>query len=210
MFPTPVSEGAKTPTPNVKFSNEVVAALRAEALKERELEEARLRRRRTRQEGGGASRAGSVIPGTPGSVAPDPMEKAPTKKEQKKKAAEKVNEAANHAAANVTTAQFLGGGGGIFGKKKKYSWMTGSTSGTSTPAQILTQNLPGTPTGKAVNPAEEKLTSDGVRRLGTWREDKEKGMGIQIRDWIVVLEGDGREKKALQRAYATLDDSQPK
>ena len=195
--------------PNMKFTNEVVAALRAEALKERDLEEARLRKRRARQEDGGASRAGSVIPGTPGSIAPDLTEKAPTKKAQKS-AKKESNEASNHAAANVTTAQFLGGGGGLFGKKKKYSWMTGSTSGTSTPAQLMTSNLPGIPTGK-IGPAEvDKLTSDGVRRLGTWREDKDKGRGIQIRDWLVVLEGDGRAKKALQRIYATLDDSQPK
>ncbi|KAG0648930.1 hypothetical protein D0Z07_4799 [Hyphodiscus hymeniophilus] len=201
---------ANMTTPIVKFSNEVVAALRGEALKEREFEEARLRKRRARLEGGGASRAGSVIPGTPGSIAPDPMEKAPTKKAQKK-ADMKKNEADNHAGANNTAAQFLGGGGGLFGKKKKYSWMTGSAVATATPAQILnTPTQPGTPTGKAGPPEPEKLTSDGVRRLGTWREDKEKGRGIQIRDWLVVLEGDGREKKALQRIYATLDDSQPK
>ena len=194
----------------MKFSNEVVAALRAEALKEREFEEIRLRKRKSRLEGGGVSRAGSVIPGTPGSIAPDPMEKAPTKKAQKK-AEMKTNDAVNHAGANATATQFLGGGGGLFGKKKKYSWMTGSTSGTATPAQMMnTSNLPGTPTGKVGSPAEEKLTADGVRRLGTWREDKEKGRGIQIRDWMVVLEGDGRAKKSLQHIYASLDDSQPK
>jgi hypothetical protein len=187
-----------------------VSALRAQAVKERDFEEERLRKRRNRLEGGGASRAGSVIPGTPGSVAPDPMEKAPTKKEQKKKAEAKVNEAANHAAANATTTQFLGGGGGLFGKKKKYSWMTGSASGTSTPDKIMTQGLPGTPSGQVLNSGQERLTNEGVRRLGTWREDKEKGMGIQIRDWVAVLEQDGREKKALQRAYAILDESQPK
>jgi hypothetical protein len=155
-----------------------------------------------------------VIPGTPGSIAPESIEKAPTKKEQKKKAEAKVNEAASHAAANVTTAQFLGLGGGMFGgKKKKYSWMTGgaggSASGTSTPGRIMTQGLPGTP-GPVVNAAPERLTIEGVRRLGQWREDKEKGLGIQIRDWIAVLEDDGQEKKALQRAYMFLDLSDPK
>lgn len=139
------------------------------------------------------------------------MEKPPTKKEQKKKAEAQKNEAVNHTSANNTATQFLGGGGGLFGKKKKtYSWLTGSASGTSTPAQIMTSGLPGTPTGKVVNAGPEKLTADGVRRLGTWREDREKGAGIQIRDWIVVLENDGREQRALQRAYATLDESQPK
>jgi hypothetical protein len=138
------------------------------------------------------------------------MEKAPTKKEQKKKAEAKVTEAVNHAAANSTTTQFLGGGGGLFGKKKKYDWLTSSASGTTTPAKLMTSGLSGTPSGQIVNAGQERLTSDGVRRLGTWREDKEKGRGIQIRDWVAVLENDGREKKALQRAYAILDDSQPK
>jgi len=191
-----------------------VTALRATAVKERDYEEARLRKRMARASGDATPRQGSVVPGTPGSVAPESTEKAPTKKEQKKKAEAKVNEAASHAAANVTTAQFLGGGGGLFGKKKKYSWMTGggggSASGTSTPGRIVTQGLPGTPAGAAASTAPERLTVDGARRLGTWREDKEKGMSIQIRDWITVLEDDGHEKRALQRAYTFLDMSEPK
>ena len=206
---TPVHDGAKTPTGTVRFSNDVVTALRATAVKERDYEEARLRKRMARTSGDGTPRQGSVAPGTPGSIAPESAEKAPTKKEQKKKAEAKVNEAASHAAANNTTAQFLG-----FGKKKKYSWMLGGAggpaSGTSTPGRIMTQGLPGTPGGAAVNSAPEKLTADGVRRLGTWREDKEKGKGIQLRDWITVLEEDGHEKKALQRAYMSLDTSTPK
>lgn len=186
----------------------MVTALRATAVKERDFEEARLRKRIARTSGDGTPRQGSVVPGTPGSVAPESTEKAPTKKEQKKKAEAKVNEAASHAAANNTTAQFLGF------KKKKYSWMTGGTggsaSGTSTPGRITTQGLPGTPGGAVVSSAPDKLTADGARRLGTWREDKEKGKGIQIRDWITVLEEDGHEKKALQKAYMFLDMSEPK
>lgn len=183
-------------------------------MKERDFEEARLRKRLNRTSGEGTPRQGSVIPGTPGLIAPEIPEKAPTKKEQKKKAEAKVNEAASHAAANNTTAQFLGGGGGLFGKKKKYSWMTGgaggSTSGTSTPGRIMTQGLPGTPGGAVGNSAPEKLTAEGGKRLGTWREDREKGVGIQMRDWVAVLEEDGHEKKALQKAYMLLDQSEPK
>jgi len=214
-LPTPISETSKTPTAPIKITNEVVSALRASAVKERDQEEARLRKRLARAAGDGASRQGSIIPGTPGSVAPDSVEKAPTKKEQKKNAAAKVNEAANHAAANTTTAQFLGGGGGLFGKKKKYSWMTGGApggggSGASTPGRINTQGLPGTPGSGPINAPPEKLTVEGARRLGQWREDKERGVGIQIRDWVTVLESDGREKKALQKLYMNLDQSDPK
>jgi len=188
--------------------------LRASANKERDFEEARLRKRNARASGDGTPRQGSVIPGTPGSVAPEPTEKAPTKKEQKKKADAKINDAASHAAANVTTAQFLGGGGGLFGKKKKYSWMTGGGaggpgSGASTPGRIMTQGLPGTPAASGASAAPERLTQESARRLGQWRET-DKGAGIQIRDWITVLEQDGHEKKALQKAYLWLDQSEPK
>ncbi|KAN0098527.1 Transcription initiation factor TFIID component TAF4 family domain containing protein [Hyaloscypha variabilis] len=214
-LPTPVSDGGKAPpVNNSKITNEVVIALRSSAAKERDIEEARLLKRQKRLTGEATPRQGSTLPGTPGSSAPEPSEKAPTKKEQKKKAEAKVNEAASHAAANNTTAQFLGGGGGLFGKKKKYSWMTGgaggSASGTSTPGRIMTQGLPGTPGIPVGNAAPEKLTVEGARRLGTWREDREKGVGVQIRDWITVLEEDGREKKALQKAYMFLDQSEPK
>lgn len=184
--------------------------MRTEAQTERDAEEARLRKRSERA-GGGPQRQASVAPGTPNSIAPESIEKAPTKKEQKKKAEAKVNEAANHAAANTTTAQFLGGGKSIFGKNKKYSWMTGggSASGASTPSRINTQGLPGTPGGGGPPPVE-KFTVDGVRRLGQWREDKEKGRAIQMRDWVSILETDGRAKKTLQKAYLFLDQSEPK
>ena len=210
-------ESAPTPAQPVKFKNAVVTTLRASAQRERDFEEARIRKRneRTARASGDTSRQGSIVPGTPGSVAPESSEKAPTKKEARKKAEAKMNEVASHAAANVTTAQFLGGGSGrsLIGKKKKdYSWMTGGGggSGASTPGRIRTSGLPGTPGGQVGPSAPEKLTADGVRRLGQWREDKEKGKGVQFRDWIYVLEQDGREKMALQKAYAHLDQSEPK
>ena len=167
-----------------------------------------------RASGEGTPRQGSVVPGTPGSIAPEITEKGTTKKEQKKKAEAKFIEAASHAAANATTAKFAGAGGGLFGKsKKQYSWMTGgasgSASGTSTPGRITTQGLPGTPGGAVSNAAPAALTAAGARRLGMWREDKEKGEDIQIRDWVAVLEDDGRQPRALQKAYLFLDLSEP-
>lgn len=195
------SLSAVTETP--KMSNPVVFALRESATKERDYEEERLKKRQKRETPGTASRQGSVA-GTPGSIAPDIAEKAPTKKEQSKKAQAKVNEAASHAAANNTTAAFLFGGK----KKKKYAWMTagGAGSGASTPGRPVIPGI-GNPTGP---PVPEKLTVDGVRRLGSWREDSEKGKNIQLRDLIFVLEQDGRQKKALQLAYLALAESGPK
>lgn len=190
-----------------KLTNEIVVAMRASAGKERDIEEIRLRKRQARASGEGVSRQNSILPGTPGSVAPDPSDKSLTKKEAKKQKETKVNEAANHAAANTTTAQFLGGGGGLFGKKKKYSWMTGGgpgSSGASTPGRINTAPS-GASNGGPVNAPPQALTAEGARRLGTWREDGAKGAGIQMRDWVTVLEEDGHEKKALQKAYLGLD-----
>lgn len=140
-----------------------------------------------------------------------------TKKETKKAQAQRLAEASSHANQNMTSSMFAGMGGrtGLFGKKKKnktYDWMKGSAgSGTSTPTKtgggssIAGPNgTPGTPTGGG------GLTTEGRNRLGTWREDKEKGKNIQLRDWVTVLERDGRESKALQRAYMKLDYSAPR
>lgn len=208
-LPTPVSDGSKTPVKPPAFANEVVSTLRTLAKKEREDEEIRLRKRAARaaRTSGDGTRSNSVVPGTPGSVAPEASEKGSSKKETKKKAESKASEEANHKAANATTSQFLGGGRGLFGKKKTYGWMTNSASGTSTPAKIMTSGLPGAP---AAAPAPVELTVEAARRAGMFREDAQKGLGIQLRDWICVLEDDGHEKIALQRAYMNLDASEPK
>lgn len=140
-------------------------------------------------------------------MAPDPGEKAPTKKELKKKESAKQTEAQNHKAANQTTAAFLGGGSSMFGKKnKKYSWLTGGTGGASTPGKINTQIIAqggGQATQQA--PEKQRLTSEGVRRIGELREDKVRGDKVQLRDWVAVLADDGKEVKALQKAYNRLE-----
>jgi len=43
------------------------------------------------------------------------------------------------------------------------------------------------------------------QRFGVWREDGERGKGVQIRDWIGALEGDGRVGgKGISKAYMRL------
>lgn len=65
--------------------------------------------------------------------------------------------------------------------------------------------------GGAKVPEKTSLTSDPrYPRLGTWREDKEKGKDIQLRDWVTALEMDGIEARAIQDAYLKLDSSGPK
>lgn len=207
-----------------KIASYVTLTMRDLARQEREWEEARLRRRQLRKEGmsdgaPSASRAGSAAPGTPGSVAPE-TEKAMTKKELKKTQAMKAAEASSHANQNLTSSMFagLGGKGSLFGKGKKgktYDWMNVGRggSGASTPTRAAPgpggKGPNGVP-GAAASPGNMALTTEGRNRLGTWREDKEKGKNIQLRDWITVLERDGREAKALQHAYIHLDSSNPK
>jgi hypothetical protein len=204
-----------------KVSSLMTVTMRELAKQEREWEEARLRRRQKRKEGtadstGSSAKAGNAAPGTPGSVAPD-GEKTMTKKELKKSQLLKQAEANSHMNQNMTSSMFagLGGKSSLFGKKNKaktYDWMNVGRggSGTSTP----TKGAPGG--GKGVNgaaassPGSMALTTEGRNRLGTWREDKEKGKNIQLRDWVAVLERDGREGKALQQAYLNLDSSNPK
>lgn len=158
-----------------------------------------------------------MAPGTPGSVAPE-SDKPMTKKEMKKSQALKAAEANSHANQNLTSSMFagLGGKSSLFGKKKgakTYDWMNVGRggSGASTPTKAAAgggKGINGTP--GAISAANVAMTTEGRNRLGTWREDKEKGKNIQLRDWVVVLERDGRESKALQQAYIHLDASNPK
>ncbi|KAJ6439655.1 proteinrelated to tpa inducible protein [Purpureocillium lavendulum] len=219
-----LGDGATPPPPKklpkIGGSN-VTVPMRERARQDREWEEARLRKRQRRKDGGQdgtatPTRAGSAAPATPGSVAPEP-EKAMTKKEMKKNQALKAAEANSHANQNLTSSMFagLGGKGGLFGKKKTgktYDWMNvgRASSGASTPTRATpgpkgASGVPGTPAG-----ANHPLTTEGRNRLGTWREDKEKGKNIQLRDWVVVLERDGREGKALSTAHSQLDLSLPR
>ncbi|KAG8418825.1 hypothetical protein J3459_012008 [Metarhizium acridum] len=216
-----LGDGAKSSKKLAKISSFMTLTMRELARQEREWEEARLRRRQKRKDGPGdaatPSRSGSMAPGTPGSVAPE-SDKPMTKKEMKKNQALKAAEANSHANQNLTSSMFagLGGKSSLFGKKKgakTYDWMNVGRggSGTSTPTKAAAgggKGINGTP--GAASPANLAMTTEGRNRLGTWREDKEKGKNIQLRDWVVVLERDGRESKALQQAYIHLDASNPK
>ncbi|KAK2607344.1 hypothetical protein N8I77_006024 [Diaporthe amygdali] len=195
--------------PSIPATNHLAQALREMGRAEREAEELRLKKRQKRLLGDSAanvSRSGSVAPGTPGSTAPEP-EKAPTKKEQKKIAAQKHDASADN--VNKTTMKFLGGG------KKKYSWMSMGANTPSTPNKP-TASAAGTPASASASasaskaPESKSLTQEGRYKLGSWREYSEKGKDIQLRDWITVLERDGREKLALQLAYVKLDGSEPR
>lgn len=174
---------------------------------DRSVEEERLRKRQKRlnpSQPAPPSRSGSLAPGTPGSVAPEP-EKAPTKSQKKSAAASRLAEASSTASANQTLATLMGGFGGRK-KGKSYSWMTpGGGSGASTPKM---STAPGGGSGPAPKgPEKTNMTQEGRYRLGQWREDSEKGKGIQLRDWVATLEHEGVEVRAIQEAYTRLDES---
>ncbi|OAA67160.1 Transcription initiation factor TFIID component TAF4 [Niveomyces insectorum RCEF 264] len=214
----------------ISAANTLAQSLRIVGRNERTIEEQRLLKRQKREglktdqapatPSGG--RAGT--PGTPGSAAPD-TDKAPTKKELKKNAAAKVAEQNDTLSANRTSMAFLGG------RKKQYSWMSGG-SGASTPKRSFsaggggaggggsgggggaagTGGGPGGSGGGGAGgtsgrgPSEPAmLTAEGRTKWGSWREDGIKGKDVQLRDWVVVLEADGRDTVALQSAYDKLD-----
>ncbi len=211
LLPTPISDSAKSPGASITFPNHTAQTLRGLAQGERISEEARLARRSRRTAGSTTSAEGSKAstpgPGAGGGLlgerAPEVEVKKMTKKELAKHST-KESEAYAHSEANKTANRMLGGGS-LFGKKKGYSWMKqGATSGTSTPSRLdtgvggpSTVDIPGT------GSAGSALLGTG-RRFGEWREDRERGAGVQIRDWVSVLEADGKEKKSLTRAYSRL------
>jgi hypothetical protein len=205
--------------PTMALSNYVAQALRKSAQEERFLEEKRLGKRARRAAeattAGDIGRTPSVStpggPGTPGLIAPD-SDKKTSKKELKKAAEAKATEAQQHAHANETARLAMGVGGGFMfgGKKKTYSWMT-AASGSSTPKGFgsrintaVNNSSPGTPSGAASGNTSGGGAISVGKRFGEWREDKEKGEGVQVRDVVHVLEEDRKEDKVLQRAYMKM------
>lgn len=112
-----------------------------------------------------------------------------------------MNEAAQHAATTKTMNMALG-----FGSRATPSWMKKGAD--TSPSNPYLSNKPKT------GPQSSKGGAPGMngagsglpksRVFGQFREDKETGSGIQLRDVVSVLEHDGKEKKALQRAYSRL------
>ncbi|CAI7631050.1 unnamed protein product [Penicillium glandicola] len=154
-----------------------------------------------------AGRAESVdpigsAPSTPmGERTPILDKKSMTKKEAKKMQDSKATEAQQHAQSVETARMALSGGGrSMFGAKKSYSWLKpgGKSGGFSSPSRPT----PSTPTaGPEKISLGESTPSQTQRRLGIWREDQEKGAGIQVRDVLFMLEADGRATRHVQRGY---------
>ena len=170
---------------------------------------------------------GSATPnGLLGERAPDV--KTTTKKAAKKEAEAKATEAQQHQNTNATVSMALGGGGArnLFGKKKGgYSWLdkkpnAGQMTGFPVPSKLNTSvktsdaaTSGGTTSGSGgggggvgsgSGSGSGSYLPPGGKRIGEWREDKERGAGIQLRDLVSVLEADGKEKRVLARLYTKL------
>lgn len=216
---------ANKPQPTVSFQASINNHLRELAEKDRAAEQERIRKREARRkaaeaaaendDGTGAGTADSAAGAATPAANDTPQQPKMTKKEQLKqqKEAKNASESQSSATTNQTAAMMA------LGKKgKKYSWMTGGqasmptnrwqkpggpggsgggsgsgSGGASTPVKKEGARTP--TTGSA---AEDQ--DAGMVKWGEWKEDK----GVQLRDWVLVLERDGREKKALQRAMNSM------
>ena len=138
-----------------------------------------------------------------GERAPSLDKKGMSKKEAKKLVDTKASEAQQHQqsveTARLATSSMMSGR--MFGTKKSYSWLSRATSsGFSTPSRPGSTAPPVGGAEKTPRPGEAPAAPS--KRFGSWREDKEKGLGIQVRDILFMLELDGRGSRHVQKAYA--------
>lgn len=155
-------------------------------------EKQRLQKRQKRQQGLAATPVETPVVALP---PPDKM----TKKDKDALKKQNQTDEVMHRKANETASMALG-----FGKKKKYSWMTGGGGGGSStaPASGASTPRPSTTTGGSgtttpAQPAIDKSLVAKKKDYGADIENSEIGARIQIRDLVHVLEHDGREKKSL-------------
>lgn len=192
--------------------NPIVQALQQSIKQDRLDEERRLAKRaerKAKKAGEGSALEGAGTPSSQPEVAPIIDVKKPPKKGR---AADNVSQAQQLNALNNTTQMALGG-------KKMPSWMSGASKGPSNPylprpntnANVkkegassggVAANGSGV-AGASVNGGGRGAGARGAVVFGDFREDKEDGKGIQLRDLILVLEQNvkGMEQRALQRAY---------
>lgn len=199
------SFATEAPIPTTTLTNETAKALRGLQQREFQKEQERLVKK-SKRDAPTSSSTPTVEPTTPAATSIDPPS-TPTMslKESRKHIASKKEEVMSHKAANATANMMMGiGGFGGKRKKKTYSWMSTAGGGVGgagqavlAPAGIATPTTPGATGGMDY--------WSGGSRLGSWRDDGERGGGVQIRDWIGALEGDGRGVgKGIVKAYLRM------
>ncbi|KAL8810142.1 MAG: hypothetical protein Q9223_002574 [Gallowayella weberi] len=216
--PTPISNGTQTPPPAQKpFPlNPVTSTLRTAYLAERKAEEERLAKRARRAKSdnpddpsSASGSAGGSGAATPGSAAPDissiDLKKMPTKKELKRQAESRVSDAAQARATNQSLGMALGGA--------KKSWMTGGTTTVHSNPMLPKVNTNAGAAGSSQSSSKALLVNGGGGTAGSGlprmrvfdlREDGAKGVGIQLRDLLAVMERERKEKRALAKSYLKI------
>ena len=178
-------------------------SLRNAYISERKVEEQRAAKRARKEaakvaEAATPSSSGAATP--LGDIAPDFDPKAKmTKKEAKRMQEMKVSEAQAVSSTNAAVSMQIGG--------KKPSWMTAYQ-----PAPISNPMLPKSNTSTGANCASAQGRNvngapvsglPAVRKFD-FKEGSEKGIGIQLRDLLFVMDGERKEKRALSKAWAKL------
>lgn len=188
--------------------NPLTSSLCESFLAERKAEEERLAKRRRKEEAAATATAtsttantpdasGAATPGALGDLPPDvDLKKPPTKKELKKQNENRMSDAQQAKATSDSLAMALGG--------KTLSWMTAKK-----PTNPM---LPKVDTGAAGAASQPKTgpKDNGVGRglprvrAFNFREDGKKGVGIQLRDLVFVMDDERKERKALAKAFLRL------
>ncbi|SMR46095.1 unnamed protein product [Zymoseptoria tritici ST99CH_1E4] len=202
---------ASVPVQTVSFQGSLNARLRELAEKDKRAEMERTKKREARRKEAAAAEPAD------GTMAAEPSQEmlaaaAATEKITKKELAKKAKEATGTGAQTLQNSNQTAAMMALGSKTKKFSWMTGGVSNMptnrfakQTPAAsgTATPKVESAPSGAsaAATPAPKV---EKVPTWGDWREDEVTGKAIHLRDWICVLDRDGREKKALQKALNKL------
>ena len=225
---TPETDGPEPRTTH-SYSSAVAAQLRSLAAHDRAAEEARLAKRLARQR---AAEAAAPAPGSDEAAAAAAAAAAGagldsgaeadlpkiSKKEQarKEKEAKNAREEASHSTTNQTAAMMA------LGKKgNRYSWMSGGAggaalknrykaspapggSGAATPKRDVKEEAAASPVGGGAVGEGKEAEAPGpkVVEWGDWTEVGDRG--VQVRDWVRVLERDRRCGDAVQRIWNGL------
>jgi hypothetical protein len=208
---TPPREPELPLQPTIAFSSPLPILLKSIADADKEAEKKRLERRKKREK----ERQNSILSDTASPTTATPTGATTpgadvavkiTKKQAAKESKQAVTDEVQRKQANATAAMALGNMG------KRYSWMSAApkaAGGLSAGVGLGRSGTPGSSKTGSSAPAQPQedaglRSKEYYKKLGLWREDGVNGRGIQIRDWITVLERDGVEKKTLAKSYARL------
>lgn len=213
----------RTPQPQhtISYQGKLNSHLRKLAQAEKEAEKERTKKREARRKAAeaviGEDGALADVSATDATAEPALPAKISKKEEAK---AKKANNEVSNVQVNATVAYAIGSK-----RSQKYSWMSGggatanltankfkaapsspgsaAASGTATPIKANAGAV-SSPVGGAATVNNPSAAAARAPEWGDWREDGPGGQGVQARDWVLVLERDGREKKALQRVLNRL------